>query len=184
MNCGCRNLGFSVVGVCFLVTGAGLLSAPAPPSTETGAVRGGRQLPDEAPGFETNIRQADRSVMFWTHLDGRVFELQRDGGFASSEGRGASEPAAASMKLLGANRTPRAEGLEPLRRRTHYFLGNDPKAWRTNVRHFRRVRYDEVYPGIDLDYYYRDGELEYDFIVAPGADPATIRLAFEPAFPI
>ena len=179
MNCGCRTLGFSVVGLCFLVTGTGLLSAPAPPSTETGAVRGGRQLPDEAPGFETNIGQADRSVMFWTRLGGRVFELQRDGGFASSEGRGGSEPAAASMKLLGANRTPRAEGRDPLRRRTHYFLGNDPKAWRTNVPHFRRIRYHEVYPGIDLDYYYRDGELEYDFIVVPGADPATIRLSFD-----
>ena len=95
------------------------------------------------------------------------------------EDRGASEPVEASMKLLGAHRSPRATGLEPLRRRTHYFLGNDPAAWRTNVPHFRRVRYDEVYPGIDLDYYYRDGELEYDFIVAPGADPATIRLTFE-----
>ncbi len=179
MNYGGRNPSCCVVGLCFALTGPLLLSAPAPSSMELGAARGGRQLPDEPPGFETNIGRADRSVMFWTHLDGRVFKLQRDGGFAASEGRGASEPAAASMKLLGANRTPRADGLEPLRRQTHYFLGNDPEAWRTNVPHFRRVRYHEVYPGIDLDYYYRDGELEYDFIVAPGADPATIRLAFE-----
>ena len=55
-------------------------------------------------------------------------------------------------------------------------FGNDPAKWRTNVPHYQRVRYPNVYPGIDLVYYGNPQRLEHDFIVAPGADPATIQL--------
>ena len=103
------------------------------------------------------------------------------------------------MRLIGANLEPRITGLDPLPGKSNYFLGNDPSKWRTNVPHYARVRYEEVYPGIDLVYYgtnqsKRNGDparpelgrrassagrqLEYDFVVAPGADPASIRLRF------
>jgi hypothetical protein len=61
---------------------------------------------------------------------------------------------------------------------SNYFLGSDPKAWRTSVPHFARVRYENVYPGVDLVYYGARDALEYDFVVAPGADPARIRMSY------
>ena len=58
--------------------------------------------------------------------------------------------------------------------RTHYYRGNNPRAWTANVPTFGRVRATGIYPGIDLEYYGRDRQLEYDFLVAPGADPGQI----------
>ncbi|MEW5980597.1 MAG: SBBP repeat-containing protein, partial [Acidobacteriota bacterium] len=63
----------------------------------------------------------------------------------------------------------------------NYFIGNDPSKWRTNVPHYAKVRYRDVYPGIDLVYYAKDQNLEYDLVVAPGSDPNLIHLTFEGA---
>jgi len=86
-------------------------------------------------------------------------------------------------RLEGATRNPepQPEGLEKLPGISNYFLGNDPAKWRTNVPHYQRVRYPNVYPGIDLVYYGNPQRLEHDFIVAPGADPAAIQLAISGA---
>ena len=65
----------------------------------------------------------------------------------------------------------------PVPTRTHYLIGSDPSKWVTNVAHYQRVRYRGVYPGIDLVYYGKQQELEYDFVLAPGADPSRIRFA-------
>jgi hypothetical protein len=81
------------------------------------------------------------------------------------------------MKLLGANTAARGVGLDELPGKSNYFIGNDPKKWRTNGPTYARVRYEVVYPGVDLVYYGNQGRLEYDFVVAPGADPGAIRLA-------
>lgn len=67
-------------------------------------------------------------------------------------------------------------GERPSPRRSHYFLGSDPAGWRTDVATFAQVRCAGVWPGIDVVCHGRGGELEYDFEVAPGADPAQIRL--------
>ncbi len=64
---------------------------------------------------------------------------------------------------------------------SNYFLGDDPRAWRTGVPHYERVRYEDVYPGVDLVYYSVEGKLEYDFLLAPGADPARIRMSYDGA---
>ena len=83
------------------------------------------------------------------------------------------------MKLVGANPHPQVEGLEELPGKSKYFLGNDPSKWRTNVPHYAKVQYKDVYPGVDLVYYGNQRQLKYDLIVAPGADPEAIQLAFE-----
>ena len=81
--------------------------------------------------------------------------------------------------LEHANANVKAEPLDPLPGVSNYYLGNDPKKWRTDVPHFARVRYHDVYPGIDLVYYgNKEGKLEYDFVVKPGADPGAIRIAY------
>ena len=82
------------------------------------------------------------------------------------------------MKLVGANPSPRVTGLEELPGKSHYFIGNDPAKWRTNVPTYAKVKYEDVYPGVDLVYYGNQGQLEYDLIVAPGSDPGAIHLAF------
>jgi len=83
------------------------------------------------------------------------------------------------VKFLGGNPAPHLVGIEILPSRSNYFIGNDPAAWRTNVTHYGKVRVGAVYPGIDLMFYGRGRQLEYDFIVAPRADPDQIRLALE-----
>jgi hypothetical protein len=82
------------------------------------------------------------------------------------------------MKLEGANRAPQIEGLEQLPARSNYFAGPDQSAWHTNITNYARVRYAQVYPGIDMVYYGNGRRLEYDFIVAPGSDPELIEMAF------
>jgi uncharacterized protein (TIGR03437 family) len=83
------------------------------------------------------------------------------------------------LTLQHANPQAHGEALDRLSGISNYYLGNDPKKWRTDVPHFARVRYHDVYPGIDLVYYGNaEGKLEYDFIVEPGANPHQIQVAF------
>jgi len=83
------------------------------------------------------------------------------------------------LTLQHANPHARAEALDQVPGISNYYVGNDPKEWRTDVPHFARVQYHDVYPGIDLLYYHNaEGRLEYDFLVEPGADPKQIKLAY------
>jgi hypothetical protein len=90
-------------------------------------------------------------------------------------------PAVLRMKLDGARPDPEVVGLEELPRKTNYFIGNDPGNWRTHVANYRSVVYRSIYPGVDLVYRGEPGGLEYDFVLAPGTSPNTIKLAFEGA---
>jgi hypothetical protein len=88
-------------------------------------------------------------------------------------------PAVLRVKLVGANPNAEVSGVEELPGKSNYFLGNDPKQWRTNVPNYAKVQYRVVYPGVDLVYYGNQAQIENDFVVAPGADPKAIQLAFE-----
>jgi len=85
------------------------------------------------------------------------------------------------MRLVGGNPRPRVQGLDPGADTASYFLGADARLWRPGVRTFGKAEYEQVYAGIDLVYYGNERELEYDFTVAPGADPRRIRLRLEGA---
>src|SRR5712692_2893127 len=85
------------------------------------------------------------------------------------------------IKLVAANIAPNLIGLDQLPGKSNYFMGNDPKRWQTGISIFSKVKYESVYPGIDLIYYGNQGELEHDFIVAPGANPKAIRLSIRGA---
>ena len=82
------------------------------------------------------------------------------------------------MKLIGANPQPRMIGLDEMSGKSNYFLGDNPRRWRTNIANYARVEYDEVYPGVDLIWHGNQKQLEHDFIIAPGANPQRIRLSF------
>ena len=85
------------------------------------------------------------------------------------------------MQLVGSSPAPEIAGEQPLPGKSHYLIGRDPGKWRTNIPHYARVRYRSVYPGIDLVYHGQQEQLEYDFVVAPGADPKQIRLDIQGA---
>ena len=82
------------------------------------------------------------------------------------------------IRLVGAAPSPTMQGLDPVAGYTSYFIGNDSSRWRTAVPHFARVRYGQVYPGIDVVYYGVEEGPEYDLVVSPGADPGRIVLEF------
>jgi hypothetical protein len=90
-------------------------------------------------------------------------------------------PASVRVEIRGGNKKAVGRAVDALPGRSNYFLGNDPSRWRRDVPHYGRVEYRGVYPGIDVAYYGREGQLEYDFIVGAGADPRRIVMRFEGA---
>ncbi len=157
--------------------------------------------------FEANAGQADKSVKFLSRGSGYGIYLTGDEAVlalrrAGCKGAPASEVAAANtfsarppqprseagcvqgadvvrMRLAAASSsTAPPVGEEQLPGTANYFIGNDRDKWRTSVPTYAKVRYSRVYPGVDLVYYGKQRQLEYDFVVAPGADPTVIRLQF------
>src|SRR5438094_3145206 len=88
-------------------------------------------------------------------------------------------PVVVRMSLVGAAPKPPLNGREELPGKANYLIGKDPAKWRTNVPTYAKVHYHAVYPGIDLVYYGNQRQLEYDFVVSPGADPERIVLGFQ-----
>src|SRR5207253_7382908 len=115
-----------------------------------------------------------------------VLSLRQASGQPARLGRGHSAlldtttaaPAVLRMQLVGASPGLPLSGAQELPGKANYFIGNDPAAWHTDIPTYARVGYENVYPGIDLAYHGARGRLEYDFIVAPGADPDAIALRF------
>jgi hypothetical protein len=83
------------------------------------------------------------------------------------------------MHLVNANPSAPVVGVEELPAKTNYFIGNVPARWHANVPNFAKVKYEGVYPGVDLVFYGNQRQLEYDFVLAPGADLTNIRLAID-----
>jgi Bacterial Ig-like domain (group 3)/Beta-propeller repeat len=147
--------------------------------------------------FEANQGQADAKVKFLSRTgsyslfltgDEAVFTLRgkqakKGKGTASAVPLSAKEMRASApegpgpvlcMKLRHANPAAKITGVDELAGTSNYFIGNDPAKWRTNVPIYAKVKYEGIYSGIDLVYYGNQRQLEYDFIVAPGADPRRI----------
>jgi Carboxypeptidase regulatory-like domain/Beta-propeller repeat len=93
----------------------------------------------------------------------------------------AASKAVVRMSLVGANAAPAVSGVEELPGKINYFRGSDEKKWITGVPTFRKVSFAAVYPGIDLVYYGKGRQLEYDLVVGPGANPSQIAFNFDGA---
>jgi uncharacterized repeat protein (TIGR01451 family) len=102
---------------------------------------------------------------------------------AKVEAREAGTEDVLRMQLVGANSVPQVAGVDETSAKSNYFIGKYRSKWRTNVSNFGKVRYASVYPGVDLVFYGNQRQLEYDFVVAPGADPRVITLGFPQANP-
>ena len=139
--------------------------------------RRARELFEELPlRFEPNLGQWDGAVRFVSRSPYSTVLLADDGAVVGAEGGRAIR-----IRLDGASKPAAALGLDELPSSTGYFLGNRPEEWRPHVPHYRRVRFEGVYPGVDVVYYGNGQRLEHDFVLAPGADPGLIRLGFEGA---
>ncbi|HYI12644.1 MAG TPA: SBBP repeat-containing protein [Thermoanaerobaculia bacterium] len=133
--------------------------------------------------FERNDGQTAREVAYLSRGRGSTLFLTSTEAVLSlrdRKGPGA-KTAVLRLRLAGANASPAIAGEEPLQGKINYFTGNDRSRWRTAVPTYRRVRYDDVWPGIDLVWHGMQNALEYDFIVAPGVDPSDIRLKVDGA---
>ena len=126
--------------------------------------------------FEEDARPAAPARYFWHNS--QVLVRFQDGGkalFSTSGGE------AAAIAFPGANRFSQPHGESPTAEKTHYYVG-PAENWRSDS-HFERVRYSRIYPGIDLVFLIKSGELEYNFEISPGADPSVIRIHYERANP-
>jgi|HubBroStandDraft_1064217.scaffolds.fasta_scaffold00370_17 hypothetical protein len=168
-------------------SGAGALPGTStPPAARAQASYGKLPL-----GFEANQGQTSSQVRFLSRGKGYTAFLTAGGMVlslrpsqpvpvlaASVAASNKSQPTTKTtlqFKLLGAAKNPVVVGENPLPGRVNYFIGRDPSKWRTYVPTYARVRYKNVYPGIDLVYYGNPQQLEYDFAISPGADPRLIQ---------
>ena len=145
--------------------------------------------------FEVNQGQTDSRVKFLSRnddyslfltsteavllLNGPALKL----GEASKGNAGIAKQrqAALRMRLEGANPAAEIEGVDEQPGKSNYFVGRDPGKWRTNVAGYGKVQYRSIYPGVDLIYYGKEQSVEYDFVVAAGADYRDIKLAIDGA---
>ena len=129
--------------------------------------------------FEQNRGDGEGGTNFRARGAGYTLSLSATAAsFLLSRGPNEAPPTVLQMNLVEANSGAAVEGLNELEGKVNYLIGNDPTKWRTSIATFRRVRYSEVYPGIDVVYYGNQRRLEYDFVVGPGRDPREIALAF------
>jgi|CZKD01.1.fsa_nt_gi hypothetical protein len=168
-------------------------------AASAGAQSGAAQLPSRADinakfgklplTFEANRGQIDPQVSFISRgpgysafltSDGMVLSLRANQVLGTQTAANAVRPsksqkATLQFSLLGAARNPAVVGERPQSGRVNYFVGNNPAKWQRNVPTYAQVRYKSIYPGIDLLYYGNQRQLEYDFVIAPGADPGKIQ---------
>lgn len=174
---------------------------PATPPDTPAKVRVAEQFGKLPLSFEINKGQVDQSVKFLSHGPGydlfltaneavlrvqkpRTFDVDKLKGPAATNASADAdvrEGTVLRLKLLGANAAPQAEGQDELPGKVNYFSGNDPDKWRRNVPTYKKVHFKDVYPGIDLVYYGNQRELEYDLVVAAGANPKLISFSVEGA---
>jgi RHS repeat-associated protein len=117
----------------------------------------------------------DRALMAFNDATGKEASGKEASENAPSNTQ--ADSATVRMRYVGAHPHPRISGAEVLEQRSHYLLGDDATQWRTDIRHFAKARYHDIYPGIDEIYYGKEGKLEYDLRVAPGANPHVLRFA-------
>ena len=165
--------------------GAGTDAAPKDP--EQTARRAYGQLPVS---FEANHGQTDSQVKFLSRSPGSTLFLTPSEAVLSLTSPKADRAGAESapgpsavvrMELMGANADAPVAGSDKLPGTVNHFSGADPAGWRSGIPTFGKVAYSGVYPGIDLQYHGKQGSTEYDFVVAPGADPNAIRLNIDGA---
>jgi hypothetical protein len=133
--------------------------------------------------FEPNPGQSDANVKFLARGSGYSLFLTPGEAVLSLERSNSAAADTLRMKLLGANTTARATGVDMQAGVINYFVGNDAKKWHTGIPTYGKVNFAGIYPGIDLVFYGNQRQLEYDFVVKPGGDSSRIAWSVRGAQP-
>lgn len=173
------------------------------PEAEPAVIADARSTPEDAERagkvfnrlpllFEANAGQAESEAKFVARGDGFGLMFKPDSvamvvkeraksapSEAGAQAEASSQVAVVHMKMAGANPGPRLtpRGKQPTR--LNYMIGSDASNWHADIPTYSELIYEQVYAGIDVRYYGNRRQLEYDFIVSPGADPDRVRLDFE-----
>jgi Beta-propeller repeat len=151
--------------------------SPSAPAAQASPVAKLKSSMLEMPlAFEANRGQTDATVKFLTRAQNfTVFLMPTE-----TVMRGRNDDVL-RMQLRNANQSPKLVGENKQPKVTNYYIGNDRSKWLESVPNFGQVRYQDVYTGIDMVYHSDQRQLEYDFVVKPGADPNQIQVAFNGA---
>ena len=177
-----KSVSFAVI-LAFLLTGIAMAEIPDPTQatrrTQEQAIKASfAKLPLS---FIKNEGQMDETVLFYEHGRGHTTAFTKEGVSLSlmkaEEGKkGTSE----TVTLIPVGASPfTIEALDRKEAKVHYFIGKDPKRWKTDIPTYGAVLYKNLYPGIDMKFYGSNSQLEYDIIVFPGADPSKVRLSYK-----
>jgi len=147
----------------------------ASPADHSAAFQPFRSLPLS---FEANRGQSNPRVAFIARGGGQTVFLTPREAVLTWRGRRSPTAVALRMQFIGASARSNVVGAKELPGKVNYFLGRDSARWRTNIPTYEQVRYQDIYPGIDLVFYGNERQLEYDFLVQPGADLTAIAIAF------
>lgn len=132
--------------------------------------------------FQANVGQVDSEIQFLSYGQNGSLFLMRNGAWLTlKKNYGGKASHALGLKFAGGNAGAKLEALDQLPGKANYFCGNNSNRWFTNAATFGKIKYHDVYPGVDLVYYGNQQNLEYDLVVQPGANPDRIALEFSGA---
>jgi len=147
-------------------------------SADPASNRATARIADIPLSFEANQGQIDSQVKFLSRGDGYSLFLTANSAVLKlrTPQRSDAHPPVIRMEMLNAHRAAQVTGTDRLPGVVNYFIGNDPKRWHSDIETYAKVKYQSVYPGVDAVFYGNQRQFEYDFVVAPGADPNQIAL--------
>lgn len=134
--------------------------------------------------FEENHGQVDSQVRYLAHAGhGTIYFSPAETVLAlmSHDSQKKLGLSILRLKWIGANSRPQIVAEHPLTGRINYLIGHNPSQWHTDIPTYARVRYRDLFPGVDAVFYGNEGEIEYDMVLAPGVDPGRIRFTPEGA---
>lgn len=132
--------------------------------------------------FEKNMGQTDKAVDYLYRDQNSMLYLLSSGSVLHSFNHDERQRCATvHMTLFESNPSSHGKGSGLLESKSNYFIGNEPDQWLSNVSHYERVEYADIYTNIDLVYYFNQNQIEFDFILKPGASPGNIGMMFSGA---
>jgi Beta-propeller repeat len=157
-----------------------IVSVENPEQIKEKALAGYENLPLS---FEVNQGQTDESVKFLARSSGfSLFLTEKEAVLKLRKKKGEKIISNAfSLEFAGANSAAKIEGIDEQQNKSNYFIGDDQTKWQRNIANYGKAVYRELYDGIDAVFYGSRKEFEYDFVVAPHADPNQILLNFKGA---
>lgn len=132
--------------------------------------------------FEENHGQVDSDVRFLAHAGkSAIYFTPNEAVLALYSRDSQKKPAASTLRMqwIRANAHPEMVAEHPLPGRINYLMGSDPAYWHTDLPTYEQVRYRDLFPGVDAVFFGKDGEIEYDLVLSPGADPEKISFGLE-----